>query len=94
MKVEKITEELPPDHLYAMARPQWATGDVLRRLTWKGTKIPRAAEINGRWITWAQHGRVFADGLPGGREIGHYVRLIEWGGPEKDEHEMLIWSAT
>lgn len=56
-------------------------------LKWKGSKVPRGHKINGVEIAWTQHG--FITG--GNREqLGTYTRTVEWGGPNGDEHEMLI----
>jgi len=56
-------------------------------LEWVGTKIPRGFKVNGVEIAWTQHGIVTG---VGGEHLGTYERLKEWGGPDKDEHAMLI----
>lgn len=56
-------------------------------LRWKGSKIPRGAKVGDVPIAWTQHGIVRgADG----QTLGYYERTIEWGGPDRDEHEMVI----
>jgi len=59
------------------------------RLTWKGSKIPRGAKINGSRITWTQHGCVYSESGEG-EVMGYYTRTKEWAGEDKDEHEMII----
>lgn len=61
------------------------------RLHWTGTKIPRGAgvkfEATTYPISWTQHGMVYGAVQS---ILGAYERSVEWGGPGKDEHEMLI----
>jgi hypothetical protein len=58
-------------------------------LKWKGSKIPRGETIAGVEVAWAQHGVLSgADG----EMIGSYVRLVTFGGPNADEHEISVTS--
>lgn len=56
-------------------------------LHWTGSKIPRGYKVNGVEIGWTQHGLVTG---VNGEDLGTYDRTIEWGGPNHDEHEMVI----
>lgn len=56
-------------------------------LTWNGSKIPRGAVVAGHAIGWTQHGRVLTDA---GRDIGTYERVVEYGGPARDEQRMIV----
>jgi len=60
------------------------------RLHWTGSKIPRGAFVDGKPITWTQHGIVYVGGSLDGSQVGYYTRVQEWSGDNKDEHEMII----
>lgn len=62
-------------------------GSTPIKLEWKGTKIPRGLSINGVPIAWTQHGIVTGEN---GQRLGTYKRLVEFGGPNHDEHVMLV----
>jgi|WetSurSiteA1Bulk_404760.scaffolds.fasta_scaffold61021_2 hypothetical protein len=55
-------------------------------LTWKGSKIPRGAIIQGHRIAWTQNGVVTSEA---GEMIGTYERLVEFG-PE-DLQQMIVY---
>ncbi|MDO8594838.1 MAG: hypothetical protein Q7R93_05015 [bacterium] len=57
-------------------------------LKWEGSKIPRGAVIEGAEIAWTQNGEVAG---VGGKRIGVYDRLIEFGGATGKEQQMLIF---
>lgn len=65
-------------------------------ITWEGNKVPYGAVVAGREIGWTQNGQVIAK-KPGdtlghfGDDIGTYDRLVEFGGPERKEHKMLVF---
>ena len=69
---------------------QQARGNGGRRfyLKWNGSKVPRGAEICGHILAWTQHGRVITDQ---NQDIGTYDRLIEFGGPSKEEQHMIVY---
>lgn len=54
---------------------------------WQGSKIPRGAVIEGNVIEWTQNGVVVA----GGKDIGVYERLLEFGGTNRQDHKMIIF---
>ena len=56
-------------------------------LKWKGSKVPRGHCVNGIEIGWTQHGIVTGVNR---ENLGTYTRLQEFGGPDRDEHVMLI----
>lgn len=58
-------------------------------LEWQGNKIPRDAEILGKKIAWTQNGTVVVDG---GKNIGTYERLVEFGGNSRNEQMMVIFT--
>ncbi len=60
-------------------------------LTWKGSKIPRGAQILGYEIRWTQNGQVIARGPSGNEDIGTYDRLVENGGVGGKEQKMIIY---
>lgn len=64
------------------------TSEKKYKLNWKGSKIPRGAKVGNSFIDWTQNGIVSA----GGKNVGFYERTIEWGGANKDAHEMIIYS--
>ena len=64
--------------------------ETLWFLRWKGTKTPHGAVLGKVAVSHAQNGIVCSDG---GDMIGTYERLVEWGGPNHDEHMMLIWTS-
>lgn len=57
------------------------------QVTWTGSKVPRGAQVLGHTIAWTQHGRVITDQ---NQEVGVYERVVEWGGPTKDQHTILV----
>lgn len=57
-------------------------------LTWEGNKVPRGAEVLGHSIAWTQHGIVYTEG---GKEIGSYTRITEFGGPTGKAHKMHVY---
>ena len=59
------------------------------RLRWKGSKIPRGAKVGEAEISWTQQG-IVSD--KNGHRLGYYERRVEFGGPDNDEHEMIISS--
>lgn len=59
------------------------------RLRWRGSKIPRGATVGGVSIGWTQNGIVTGTG---GERLGTYERVVEWGGPGRDEHEIMIYA--
>ncbi len=71
----------------AMAEHDIAKGAEPITLKWKGSKVPRGHSVNGIQIGWTQHGLV--TGVDG-QNLGTYTRLQEFGGPDRDEHVMLI----
>ena len=72
----------------------WKTANRCRRkfaIAWTGSKIPRGVVLLGYKIVWTQHGRVIAEDATGkDTEIGIYQRVIEFGGPGKDQHSILV----
>lgn len=64
-----------------------ANADSMWFLRWKGTKTPRGASILSYPIDWTQNGVVSS----GSKMIGTYTRLQEFGGPDHDEHMMIVW---
>lgn len=56
-------------------------------LTWTGSKVPHDVAILGHTIAWTQHGQVVSSK---GVTIGVYERLMEFGGPNRDKHRMII----
>ena len=62
-------------------------GAGLLVLKWKGSKTPRGLSIGGVDISHAQHGIVTG---VNGKTLGTYTRTMEFGGPNKDEHEMFV----
>ena len=58
-------------------------------LRWKGTKTPHGAVLGETPILYARNGSVCS---VQGDTIGIYERLVEWGGPDHDEHMMVIWA--
>lgn len=57
-------------------------------LKWKGGKVPSGAVIEGVEIGWTQHGRVIGIN---GETIGTYERMVECGGEEQKDQEILIF---
>ena len=57
-------------------------------LKWEGSKIPRGAVIEGTEIAWTQNGQVTG---VGGKMIGTYDRLVEFGGASGNEQQMLVF---
>jgi hypothetical protein len=57
-------------------------------LKWEGNKIPYGAVIEGTEIAWTQNGQVTG---VGGKTIGTYDRLVEFGGATGKEQQMLIF---
>jgi hypothetical protein len=57
-------------------------------LKWEGNKIPRGAVIEGVEIAWTQNGQVTG---VGGKMIGTYDRLVEFGGTSCNEQQMLVF---
>ena len=64
------------------------SSETLWFLRWKGTKTPHGAALGKTVISHAQNGIVCS---VKGDTIGTYERLVEWGGPDHDEHMMVIW---
>lgn len=56
-------------------------------LHWTGHKIPRGYKVNGVEIGWTQNGLVVGINK---ENLGTYERTLEYGGPNKDEHEMIV----
>lgn len=56
-------------------------------MQWTGSKIPRGATIDGAPIAWSQRGFLYKKG---GEQLGYYDRMEEFGGPNRDQHMMLI----
>lgn len=59
-------------------------------LQWEGSKIPRGAVIDGTEIVWTQNGQVTG---AGGKSIGTYERLVEFGGFSGNDQQMLVFVA-
>jgi hypothetical protein len=59
------------------------------RLRWRGTKVPRGAQLDGSPISWTQHGCVYTN-ASAGTIVGYYTRVAEFAGASGDEHEMII----
>ena len=57
-------------------------------LIWTGSKVPRGVELPTGTIAWTQHGIVRSDD---GEQIGTYDRIEEWGGPDGDQHRMIVY---
>ncbi|MEX2033518.1 MAG: hypothetical protein WD889_03115 [Candidatus Colwellbacteria bacterium] len=62
-------------------------GTKIFLLTWTGDKVPSGIELDGRVITWTQNGVVQSHGA----WIGTYDRLVECGGEEGKEQQMLVF---
>ena len=58
-------------------------------MSWKGTKTPHGAVLGEAAVSHAQNGIVAS---VRGDTVGTYERLVEWGGPNRDEHMMLVWA--
>lgn len=58
---------------------------------WNGSKVPHGVKVLGYEIVWTQHGMVNAKDRNGQTTmIGTYQRVLEWGGPNKDKHVLVI----
>ncbi len=55
---------------------------------WKGSKFPRGIKLGSITLETAQHG-ILRDIT--GQDVGTYERVIEFGGSNKDEHEIIAW---
>ncbi len=94
-----------PDYADCIIRPNLGdpvlnlvTNDLLRKmrdsskktfhLKWEGGKIPRGAVVEGVTIGWTQHGVVTGTN---GENIGTYERMVECGGKDQVNQEMLIF---
>ncbi len=64
-----------------------STKQNLFSMCWKGSKIPRGGKVGGIEIVWSQHGIVTG---ANGVDLGFYERKKEWGGVNRDEHQILI----
>lgn len=60
-------------------------------IKWKGSKVPRGKAINGSTIAHAQHGILRS---AGGKDIGTYRRVVEFGGEDGDEQEIEAWPTS
>lgn len=60
-------------------------------LSWKGDKVPDGTVLLGKTIGWTQHGVVTS---ADGEMMGTYKRMVEFGGPNHDEHVMRIYIHT
>lgn len=60
-------------------------------VSWKGSKVPHGVRLLGYEIVWTQHGMVTARDKDGqSTMLGTYQRVVEWGGPQKDKHVLVI----
>ena len=57
-------------------------------LTWQGNKVPRGVNLLGHIIAWTQHGMVTSKG---GKTVGTYDRVVEFGGDTGKEQKMLVY---
>ncbi len=71
-----------------LRRVEAAMSGLPYRITWKGSKIPRGAEIGGGTVAWAQHGRLLDED---GTMLATYRRDETFVGPGRDEHVMTAW---
>jgi hypothetical protein len=55
-------------------------------LSWEGSKIPRF-EVGGKMVGWTQNGMITA---ADGTRMGYYERQTEFGGPDRNEHRMVM----
>lgn len=62
-------------------------GTKIFLLKWTGDKVPRLADLDGHVITRTQNGIVQSFG----RWIGTYDRLVECGGEDGKEQQMLVF---
>ena len=54
--------------------------------------MPRGAVVAGHVIAWTQNGQVLGlNAEDRGVDIGTYERIVENGGPERDEQLMVIF---
>lgn len=58
-------------------------------LKWEGDKIPSGAIVDGKEISWTQHGMVTSKN---GENFAVYERLIEFGGKSGKEQQMLVFT--
>ncbi len=56
-------------------------------LKWKGSRVPRGELVYGVVIGYAANG-ILQDET--GHQFASYTRSLEFSGPEKDEHEMMV----
>lgn len=56
-------------------------------LSWQGNEVPRGALLGEHEIVWTQHGVVRNSK---GDVIGHYERLVEFGGKSGISQVMLV----
>ena len=69
---------------------QRAEATKLYCLKWKGTKIPRGVRLPEQPpIGWTQNGLVTGRS---GEHIGCYCRILEFAGPDRNLHMMVIWT--
>jgi len=65
-------------------------------LKWKGnSRVPAGVEVAGHIIRWTQHGfvRTLTDDKANDT-AGTYDRLVDCGGADGEEHEMLIYISS
>jgi hypothetical protein len=56
-------------------------------LKWKGGKVPEGAVVDEKRIVYTRDGNVTGERT----SIGTYERLVEFGGENRDEHQMLVF---
>lgn len=57
-------------------------------LKWRGGRVPRGTAVWDKKISWTQDGVVSDNEY---KKIGTYIRLIQFGGESRRNHEILVF---
>lgn len=75
-------------HLAVHITKQRRSASAVYLLNWTGNKIPRGAVVSGHTIGWTQNDLVQDRD---GNIIGTYERLVEFGGEDGKQQQMVVY---